>query len=146
MVALAGAVPTIGSLFDPDDQRFLLPGDHPTLIQTFYREKGLPVPQSKGEIVRCVLESLAQVYADVVRELAMLSDKQVEVLHIVGGGSQNGLLNQLTANVLGVPVVTGPVEATVIGNALVQLITLGEISDLNEGRALVARFVSANAL
>ena len=138
LVALAEAAPSIGSTFDPDDQRYLLPGDHPALIQAFYREKGLSVPQTKGEIVRCVLESLAHVYADVVCELAALSDKQVEVLHIVGGGSQNGLLNQLTANMLGVPVVTGPIEATVIGNALVQLITLGEVANLAEGRELVA--------
>ncbi|MEM7118672.1 MAG: rhamnulokinase family protein [Chloroflexota bacterium] len=137
LVAMAETATSSG-LFDPDDQRFLRPGDHPALIQSIFQEKGLPAPQSKGEIVRCVLESLAQVYADVVRQLADLSDKQVGVLHIVGGGSQNGLLNQLTANALGVPVVTGPIEATVIGNALVQLITLGEISDLNEGRTLVA--------
>ena len=125
------------AVFNPDDQRFMLPGDHPTLIQTICRENDFAIPQTKGEIVHCVLKSLANTYRDVLQQLARLSDKQIDVLHIVGGGTQNQLLNQLTADSMGIPVITGPIEATVIGNAMVQLITLGEIADTNEGRQLV---------
>ena len=138
LVGLAEGVSAEFPPFNPDDPRFLPPGDHPMLIQTFYAEMGHPTPQTKGEIVRCVLNSLAHTYRDVIAQLAQLSEKRVDVLHIVGGGSQNKLLNQLTANATRIPVITGPIEATVIGNALVQLITLGEIADLHEGRQLVA--------
>lgn len=124
--------------FDPNDGRFFPPGDHPSIIQKLYQEMGRPIPQTKAQIVRCLLESLAKAYAAVLSNLATLSNRQIETLHIVGGGGQNELLNQLTANFTGIPVVTGPIEATVIGNALVQLIALGEIKDLAEGRALVA--------
>lgn len=138
LVDLATNTNSSGTLFHPDDDRFLPPGDHPALIQAFCRETGQPVPQSKGEIVLTVLESLAHTYGQVIDQLAGLSNKSVETIHIVGGGSQNKLLNQLTANAAGIPVITGPIEATVIGNALVQLITLGEVKDLAEGRAIVA--------
>jgi rhamnulokinase len=87
-------------------------------------------------MIRCVLESLALKYRDVLEKLLALSGKRADVIHIVGGGTQNGLLNQLTADATGIPVKTGPVEATVVGNALVQLIALGEIKDLQEGRKL----------
>jgi rhamnulokinase len=142
LVNMAEAVPSNGVVFDPNDGRLLPPGDHPALIQTICRENGSPIPETKGEIVRCVLESLAQTYRDVLQQLATLSGKQVDVLHIVGGGTKNELLNQLTADYAGIPVITGPIEATVLGNALVQLITLGEIKDLAEGRALVAKSFS----
>ena len=99
---------------------------------------GQPIPTTKGEFIRCVLESLAAKYRDVLSQLSTISGKQVDVIHIVGGGSQNKLLNQLTAEATGIPVKTGPIEATVIGNALVQLITLGEIKNLQEGRQVVA--------
>ena len=138
LVALGSEIRSTGAIFDPDDERFLPPGDHPALIQALCRESGQPVPHSKGEIVLSVLESLAHTYARVIDQLATLSSKPVEAIHIVGGGSQNKLLNQLTANAAGIPVITGPIEATVIGNALVQLIALGEIKDLAEGRAIVA--------
>ncbi len=138
LVQMAETASSSGAQFDVDDGRLLPPGDHPTIIQTIYQEQGHPAPQTKGEIVRAVLESLAQTYHQVISQLAALSEKQIDVIYIVGGGTQNRLLNQLTADFSGKPVVTGPTEATVMGNALVQFITLGEIKDLAEGRALIA--------
>lgn len=125
------------SIVDVDDPRLLAPGDHPAIIRDLCRESGQPVPASKGALIRCVLASLARRYRDVLEQLLALSGKRADVLHIVGGGTQNRLLNQLAADATGIPVVTGPIEATVAGNALVQLIALGEVADLAEGRALV---------
>jgi rhamnulokinase len=85
------------------------------------------------------LESLALKYRQVFDELSSLTGRKIETIHIIGGGSRNDLLNQFTANASDVPVLAGPVEATVLGNALVQLITLGEIRDLTEGRQIVAK-------
>lgn len=138
LVALAEAAPRLRSFIDPDDGRFLAPGDHPALVQAYCRETGQPVPESHGEIVRCVFESLALRYREVLSALLALSGKEADAIHIVGGGSQNDLLNQMTADAAGIPVLAGPVEATVIGNALVQLIALGELGSIAEGRKLVA--------
>jgi rhamnulokinase len=87
-------------------------------------------------VVRCILESLALAYREVLEKVAAVSSQQVSVIHIVGGGSQNQLLNQMTANATRLPVVAGPIEATVIGNALVQLVALGEIEDLSHARQI----------
>lgn len=138
LVAMAQSAPPLRSFIAPDDHRFLAPGDHPSRVQQFCRETGQPIPQSHAEIIRCVFESLALRYRQVLESLLALSGKRADVIHIVGGGSQNDLLSQMTADAAGIPVLTGPVEATVIGNALVQLIALGEIADLNQGRRLVA--------
>ncbi len=138
LVAMATAAPPLRAFIQPDDTRFLPPGDHPSLIREFCRESGQSLPQSHGEIVRCVLESLALRYRHVLEDLLTISGKHAEVIHIVGGGSQNELLSQMTADATGLPVQTGPVEATVIGNALVQLIALGEVANLSEGRQIVA--------
>lgn len=138
LVRLALAAPPLQSFIDPNDARFLPPGDHPHLIQTMCAERGQPVPQTPGEIVRCVLQSLALAYRDVLDTLRSLTHQPVDVIHIIGGGVQNTLLCQMTANATGLPVVAGPVEATVLGNALVQLIALHELSNIAEARALVA--------
>jgi rhamnulokinase len=138
LVKLARSAPPLRSFIAPDDHRFLAPGDHPSRVQQFCRETGQPVPESHAEIARCVFESLALRYRQVLETLLVLSDKEADAIHIVGGGSQNELLSQMTADAAGVPVLAGPVEATVIGNALVQLIALGEIADLAQGRQLVA--------
>ena len=132
-----GAAP-LRTFIDPNDTRFLPPGDHPRLIQAMCAERGQPVPQTPGEIVRCVLESLALAYRDVLRTVHTLADHTSAQIHIVGGGARNGALCQMTANATGLPVVAGPAETTVIGNALVQLIALGELRDIAEARALVA--------
>ncbi len=137
LTKLAESAEPLRSLIPVNDPRLLAPGDHPAIIRELCRENGQPIPETKGQIIRCVLESLALKYRDVLEKLLALAGRQADVIHIVGGGTQNWLLNQLTADATGIPVETGPIEATVIGNALVQLIALGEVQDLQEGRALV---------
>ena len=138
LVSLAESAEPLRSFVDPNDDRFLPPGDHPAHIQTLCAQSGQPRPQSDAAIARCVFESLALAYRDVLFELRTLTGRTIEAIHVVGGGSRNRLLNQLTADATGIPVLAGPSEATVIGNALVQLISLGELANLEEGRQLVA--------
>lgn len=140
LVELARRAEPLTAVFKPDDPRFLPPGDHPQIIRTYCQQTGQPVPESVGAIVRCVLESLALAYREVLEQVAKVANRSISVIHIVGGGSQNELLNQMTADATGLPVVAGPVEATVIGNALVQLITLGEIADWAQARQVAAGF------
>ena len=138
LVSMAESAEPLRSFVDPNDDRFLPPGNHPAHIQAFCEQSGQPRPQSDAAIARCVFESLALAYRDVLLELQSLTGRPIEVIHVVGGGSRNRLLNQLTADATGIPVLAGPSEATVIGNALVQLISLGELAHLDEGRQLVA--------
>ncbi|MFZ1752345.1 MAG: rhamnulokinase family protein [Caldilineaceae bacterium] len=139
LTRLATAASPDVAAIDPNDNRFLAPGNHPQRVQAWCRERGLPVPQSKGEIVRSVLQGLANRYASVLASLTDLTGQPADRVHIVGGGSQNRLLNQMTANATRLPVVAGPVEMTVLGNALVQLISLGELADIQQARQLVAQ-------
>ena len=138
LVSLAESAEPLSSFVDPNDDRFLPPGDHPAHIQAFCQQSGQPIPQSDADIARCVFDSLALAYRDVLRELQTLTGRPIDVIHVVGGGSRNQLLNQLTADATGIPVLAGPSEATVIGNTLVQLISLGELKNLDEGRQLVS--------
>ncbi len=137
LVEMAENVTVETAVFNPNDGRFLTPGDHPQRIRELCREIGQPIPQTPGETARATLQSLAYAYRDVLNELQAISNRTVDVVHIVGGGSQNTLLNRMTAVAAGMSVVTGPIEATVIGNALVQLIALGEIKDIQEARQIV---------
>ena len=139
LVQLATAAPPLQSFFNPDDARLLPPGDHPTHIRAWCVEHGQPSPETHGAIIRSVLESLALTYRQVIDNLEALSGQSVDVIHVVGGGAQNTLLCQMTADATGRPVLAGPVEATVLGNAVVQLITLGELRDIGEARDLIAR-------
>lgn len=125
------------SLIDPDDPRFLNPSDMPLAIATFCKETEQPVPASPGEFVRCALESLALKYRAVLAQLEELSGVATTTIHVVGGGAQNDLLNQFTASACGRPVVAGPVEATAMGNILVQARASGEIGSLAEMRDVV---------
>jgi rhamnulokinase len=134
----AAAVTAPVPLFDADDEEFLAPGDMPARIGAWLTQHDLPVPASRAELVRSILESLAAAYARAIRDAAELSGHAVEVVHLVGGGSQNELLCQLTANATGLPVLAGPVEATAIGNVLVQARAQGFVAgDLESLRALV---------
>ncbi len=126
------------SLIDPDDDLFFSPGDMPARICDFCRATGQPVPESVGAIMRCVNESLALKYRYALERLTAVSEQPVAQLHIIGGGSQNELLNQMTADATGLPVVAGPVEATALGNAIVQFIALGEIANVAEARNILA--------
>lgn len=130
--------PPLQSLIIPNDPRFLPPGDHPQQVQALCAATGQVVPQTHGAIVRCVLESLALAYRDVLDTLERLAQQRIEQINIIGGGVQNELLCQMTANATGLPVQAGPVEATVLGNALVQLIALGELANIHQARQLVA--------
>ena len=103
-----------------DDPRLIAPDDMPTLIQTLCREANLPVPETRGAIIRCALESLALKYRLTLRNIDALLGRKTERLHIIGGGVQNKLLCQMTADACGIPVITGPIEATALGNIGVQ--------------------------
>lgn len=134
--AVQGPVP----LFDANHPSLMAPGDLPARIAALCREAGATPPEGPAEVVRSILESLAAAYADAVDAVERLSGVPVEVVHVVGGGSQNVLLCQLTADRTGRPVLAGPVEATAIGNVLVQARSAGLVSgSLEELRALVAR-------
>ena len=119
--------------------RFLAPGNMVSRIQSFCHETRQPVPETKGEVMRCVLDSLALEYRQVAENLDDMVGRHLPVIHIVGGGSQNRLLNQFAADATGRLVVAGPVEATAIGNILVQALALGHVATLSEARALVRR-------
>src|SRR5207237_10569306 len=111
----------------------------PGALADFCRARGQDVPQGPGAVVRCALESLALRYRWVLEKLQELLGKRLDVIHIVGGGSQNALLCQFTADACDRPVLAGPVEATAIGNVLVQLIGLGAMGSMGVGSGLVLR-------
>ena len=129
----------IETVIPVDAAEFMNPANMEDAIAEYCRAHGLTVPQGKAETVRCVLQSLAAKYREAVEGMNRSLERPIERLHIIGGGSQNRLLNQLTANALGIPVYAGPVEATAIGNILTQAMAEGEIADLGELRRVVAR-------
>jgi rhamnulokinase len=138
LLAAAARVPALTALVDPDDPRFLPPGDMPARIAEACAETGQTPPQSVPATVRCILDSLALAYRRAVRQAAELSGRQPEVVHLVGGGARNALLCQLTADACGLPVLAGPVEAAALGNALVQARAAGALSGgLGELRGLL---------
>ena len=122
-----------------NDPRFVSLGEMPEKIAAFCRETAQPVPAKPGEFARTILESLALTYAQTLRELENVTDRKFEKLHIVGGGSRSALLNQLSADATGLPVITGPVEATAIGNILIQALALGHLKSAAELRRIVAQ-------
>lgn len=139
LTALAGEAVPFRSLIDPDDLGFLAPGDMPSRIRAFCRQTGQPEPESVGQIVRTVFESLALKYRLVLDKLVDLANKPVDRLNIIGGGGRNTLLCQMTADATGREVVVGPYEATALGNAIVQLITLSEMDNLAQAREILSR-------
>ncbi len=139
LIEMAEKSEPFARIIDPDVDAFIHPEDMPTAIAAFCRQTGQSVPESKGEFVRCIFESLALKYRFIIEGINNLRNNDITALHIVGGGSQNQMLNQFTANALGLPVVTGPIEATAIGNILVQAMAKGVIRSISEGRELVAR-------
>ena len=134
----AAAWPFVAQI-DVDAHDFLAPGDMPARIREYCRRTGQVVPEGVGPIARVVYESLALKYRRVLEMMETLVGRRIGVLHIVGGGAENRLLNQLTANALGRPVVAGPFEATAVGNLLLQLLATGAVGSLAEGRVLVRR-------
>jgi len=142
LVRLAANAPALQSFIDPDDTRFQNPPDMPRAIQDFCLQTGQQLPRNQGAVVRCALESLALKYQTVLTCLEQVIGRQVHVIHIVGGGSQNRLLNQFTADACERQVIAGPVEATALGNVLVQAKAAGEIDSLAELRSVVAQSCS----
>ena len=132
----------IKSLIPVADAAFMNPASMEAAIITYCRDTNQPVPQTKAEITRCVLQSLAAKYREAISGVAGLLPNPLKRLHIIGGGSQNALLNQLTADALGIPVWAGPVEATAMGNILVQAMAAGEIADLAALRQVVRNSVT----
>ncbi|MGE3805050.1 MAG: rhamnulokinase family protein [Gemmataceae bacterium] len=139
MATLAAAAPPFVSLVNPDDESFILPASMPAALADYCKKTGQPVPQEPGAVIRCALESLALRYRWVKERLEELSGNKIEVIHIVGGGCQNELLCQLAADACSCVVQAGPVEATAIGNVLVQAMGLGLIDSLADGREVVRR-------
>ncbi len=140
LLAAASGLPAGGPTFDPNDPSLLPPGDMPGRISVLIAAAGGSPPAGPAQVVRCILDSLAAAFAATIRDAARISGREVDVVHVVGGGSQNALLCQLTADAAGLPVVAGPVEATAIGSILVQARAHGMITgELEDLRALVRR-------
>jgi rhamnulokinase len=136
LLAEAGSVPVFDALIDPDDPRFLAPDDMPTAINAYLNERGQAELHTPGAFARAIMESLTLRYAEVLRRLTALTGQPITRIHVLGGGSRNGRLNQWLADATGIPVLAGPVEATALGNALMQLVGLGEAVSLADIRAL----------
>ena len=137
LIAEAEACEPFRSLINPDDALFANPMNMEQAIRTYCADHRQPVPETRGQVVRCIFESLALRYRQVLDDLRELSPRPVEVLHVIGGGSRNELLNQWTANALGIPVVAGPSEATAIGNVMIQALAAGTASDVASMRQLI---------
>jgi rhamnulokinase len=137
MTAMAKTAKAFPFLLDPDDRAFLRPDDMPDAIRKYCRATGQPVPRSRAEIIRGIMESLALKYRSVIEMLNQVLGYKIEILHIVGGGSRNHILCQWTAEALGIPVVAGPVEATAIGNILMQMMAVKVIGSLEEAREII---------
>ncbi len=139
LTQMAESSKSFAAIIDPDDPSFIPPGDGPARIATFCTQTGQVPPSTKGEMVRTILESLALRYRMVLEAIEDIVDHRIDTLHIVGGGGRNTLLNQFTANAIERSVVVGPIEATATGNILMQLMAMGEIDSLAEGREVVRR-------
>ncbi|GII56017.1 carbohydrate kinase [Planotetraspora thailandica] len=134
----AAEIPALRSVIDPNDPVFMPPGDIPARVAHYCAVTGQPVPETKPEVVRCVIDSLALGHRIAIEQALTLSGQRADVVHIVGGGAQNALLCQLTADAIGLPVIAGPVEATALGNIGIQARSLGLISSLTSLRSLIA--------
>ena len=128
LLEAAAALPEGGPVVDPNDGAFLAPGDMPARIEQACRDAGQPAPPGQPALVRCILDSLVRAYAQTLTDATALSGTSIDTVHVVGGGSSNAFLCSLTARATGLPVVAGPVEATALGNVLVQARTAGAVS------------------
>lgn len=126
------------SFVDVDDPSFATPGNMPERIRAFCRRTGQPVPETVGEVVRCIYESLALKYRSVVERIQTLMGRKAKVIHVVGGGTKDRFLSQMTADACGIPVAAGPEEATAIGNLMMQAIALGKVANVREARQIIS--------
>ena len=136
--SLAKAAKPFRCFIDPDHPSFVAPGDLPARVREFCQKTGQYIPETVGEIVRCIYESLALKYRYTAENISTLTGISPRVIHVVGGGTKDGFLSQMTADACGIPVCAGPEEATAIGNLLVQLMAAGEAKNLSDARAIVA--------
>ncbi|MBE6699265.1 MAG: rhamnulokinase [Ruminococcaceae bacterium] len=136
--SLAKAAKPFRCFIDPDHPSFVAPGDLPARVREFCQKTGQYVPETVGEVMRCIYESLAMKYRYTAETIKKLTGISPRVIHVVGGGTKDGFLSQMTADACGIPVCAGPEEATAIGNLLVQLMAAGEAKNLLDARAIVA--------
>ena len=139
LIPRAEAAKSFAALIDPDDPSFLAPGDMPARISALCLKTGQKPPADEGAFVRCALESLALKYRWTIERLEAILGTTIRTIHVVGGGSRNALLCRVTADACGRPVHAGPVEATAVGNVLLQAMGRGRIGSLADARAIVAR-------
>lgn len=139
LAALAAREEPLGSVVNPNALEFLAPGDMPARVREYCARTGSPVPQTTGAVARCVVDSLALVYRATAEDIAEATGARAPAVSVTGGGANHALLAQATADATGLPVHCGPVEATALGNAGVQLVALGELGGLDDVRAVVAR-------
>jgi rhamnulokinase len=137
LVSMAEESPARTCLIDPDDACFVAPREMPEEIQRYCQQSSQPVPETKGAVIRCALESLALRYRMVLELLEELTGRSIETIHIVGGGSRNRLLCQMTADACNRTVIAGPVEATAIGNLMMQLVAAGAVASISQAREVV---------
>lgn len=123
---------------DPDAPEFVPRGNIPERVRAYCEKTGQYVPQTVGEIMRCIYESLAMKYRQTLEKISDCTEKTYNVIHVIGGGTKDTLLCRMTANACGVPVKAGPIEATVLGNLAVQLIASGAVKDISEARQIIA--------
>ena len=142
MVTMAERATPFKFFINPAHEMFFSPGDMENRIKNFCNLTGQNSPTTHDEIVRAAYEGLAFLYADTFNSLMKITGIPFDNVHIVGGGSKNELLNQMAANSIGIPVISGPIEATAIGNILIQMITLKEVEDLKSGRSLIKKSFS----
>jgi len=138
LISLAQDAEPLRSIINPDEPEFASPGDTPSMIRAYCQRTDQPIPESEGAVVRCILESLALKYRWVLESLETLVGHRLDTIRIVGGGTQNQLLNQFTADACDRTVVTGPIEATALGNLMMQAIATGHLTDVTAGRKAIA--------
>lgn len=126
------------SFIDPDHPSLSAHGNLPDKIRAYCKRTNQPVPETTGQLVRCIYESLAMKYRLALEQISQCTGKKFDVLHLMGGGTKDGFLCELTAQSLGIPVIAGPIEATALGNIILQLIALNEIENIEEGRKIIA--------
>jgi rhamnulokinase len=141
LVDAAASAPPLRSIIDPNARGLQVQHDMPAAIQDLCRKTSQPVPQTAGEIARCVFESLSLAYRSALESLKTVIGRELRTLHVVGGGAQNALLAQMTADACNLKVITGPVEASALGNVMLQAIATGHIKDIAAGRSIIGRSI-----
>jgi len=144
LLGLADQAKPFQSLIDPDAVEFLHAGDMPARIRAFCERTGQPMPETVGAIVRCCLESLALKYRWVIEAIEQVASLNIATIRVVGGGCRNRLLCQFTADACGRVVVAGPIEATALGNVMVQAVATGHLPDIAAGRQAIGASIAQN--